>query len=61
MLQHQNRTANHRKACDVGPALPHVGMCWRTRGCYSGSVPPVSAVVVLPWLLGPIRGSRKKY
>jgi hypothetical protein len=37
MLQHQNRTASQRKACDVGPSLPHVGICWTTRG-YATSV-----------------------
>jgi hypothetical protein len=48
MLQHQNRSANHRKACDVGPYFPHVGICWTSRGYFIGSVPPVSAVLVLP-------------
>jgi len=61
MLQRQNRTASHRKACGVGPSLPHVGIYWTTRGYYSGSVPPVSAVLVLPLLLAPIRGLTTDY
>jgi hypothetical protein len=61
MLQHQNRTARHRKACEVSPSLPHVGIYWTTRGYYSGSVPPVSAVLVLPLLLAPNRGLKTNY